>query len=862
MYEYLKDHAIKNVWCTPDQDNQLIIKPARITPPGGIIKSYCVMMRTISAPDIFSHWHFYQLGQIHPLILGLLPNTGIWQNFSSACNSNKMICDIYTNTGIELPRFDTWYKFTNDKDLIIAVKKNSKISFDFNNDDVYLRVYTNAFFNLNQPVNVVNTIHTEGIVSRTTNDVLAFQSRFESYLNQPGLVYAFINGIKVSAINLIMMSAGDIGEFIYDSSIKRTVDFKISDLNVFTSILDNKLKYLLHYSGINLNIIDYRDDIDFFIIDKLTSTSHKGLYYHKNKNDSVRMVTHQDYSVSTTYISDYSVTMKDIVSPNRDINTQDLYLRLHIRNSGYIRPLINEHNRITDLYRMSDINILRAMLGIDAVVNNWKAEVLENSNYVKIMDSKCCDITNDMVQDAYGYNSISKIIGDTPQIPYLLAERKVVDLPYGLQFGCTVYEYDANRELTSWNVHPVGSRYVCNSLSTTTIEAFSGKGSSFLTDKKGSDSLPVNIKQGFRVYKNETQSIGVTSDWQDVTGTDKYIIYSDMVKRSDGLTTGNFIVRNEESFLAYDLSLPMISGELRFGLTQQQMINGVLTSTAMEIPFGELNLFLNKKPLINGLDYLVKFPEIAIFNKEYLVNPLSDNQQIHVRFSSYCNSDLTIRKPKDVGFIQHGVLSNNNKFDLRDDRVVRIIVDGKLYSKDDLKFSEFENGVSIVNPINGKPYLIEDIIVPLKWLTNEPTFTIRDRSVIVDKIVSDYLTIKIPQPVRNAVSSITDRYNIFSPFICKIIYDLHDGLLDVSLLPNNYNDTIVQETCAPYLHLLELDPTQQQNSINDNYVLIHPHNLNTVIDLNLYSYIFIQKVVKLFTNNKVTLSPFIRLTPI
>jgi hypothetical protein len=48
----------------------------------------------------------------------------------------------------------------------------------------------------------------------------------------------------------------------------------------------------------------------------------------------------------------------------------------------------------------------------------------------------------------------------------------------------------------------------------------------------------------------------------------------------------------------------------------------------------------------------------------------------------------------------HGVLSNNNKYDIRDDKVLRITVDGKLKTRADMIFSEFHSGISVIDPFS------------------------------------------------------------------------------------------------------------------------------------------------------------------
>jgi hypothetical protein len=860
MYDYLVDHAIKNVWCTPNQDNQRIYAPKRLTPNGGVRNSFRVLWRLLAMPDLVSQWHVYQVGQVHPVILNLLPDEGKWTSFTEAINTRKLICDIYTDQGVQIPRFNSFFQFTEDHNLIIAIRKNVKLPIDFNNDQPFIRLYSNAYFASERADVTDELIYSEGSIVTNTEQILDLQNAYTRYsLLTEGAAYAFVNGYKVSGINLFTASVGDTCEFVYDSSIYKVVDFKVGDLGVFNSTLDTTLKYFLHYPGVDNQTIDYRDDIDFFLVYPGEPNS-KGLWYHKNQDASVRMITHRDYSLPTAFIAGYQTQLAAMIGTGNEYIPQNLIVRLHIRKSGYDRALVFDANKIKELYKLPPNLIPRAMLGIDATLPNWQVDTLESSGYTEIMSADCCDITNALVNKAYGYNALSKLLGSTPQFTRYESNRKLVDLPYGLQSKSTVYEYDSEGILTHWDTHLTGSRYDCVNLTTNMIEVFSGTGGNELSDRFTLDSINVDATQSYRVYYNPLSTVGIPGDWTDITGTDKYIVTNGLLTRSNDIILGTLMVRTEAKFLAYDLELNMVRGELRFGLQQFRMVGTVNTSVSMEVPCGQLDLFLNGRSLIRNLDYFIKFPEIVIINKEYLNDPLNTKQKIHVRMSGYCEETLSVNTPSDMGFIEHGLLSNNDKFDLRDDKVLRIVVDGKLYDKSEMIFSEEHSGVSIQNPINGKPYSVQDIVVPLRDYVAEPTFTVRNRAVLVDNAVKQYLTLKIPQPVRNPISSIERRYTVFSPFICKIIYDLESGLLDDSRYKTNYNDMTARAVCQPYEYLLEYDPTQQDQAVNDRYVVVHPHNLTTTIDLDLFSYRFVERVLKIYTNNLVKLSGYVTLS--
>jgi hypothetical protein len=119
------------------------------------------------------------------------------------------------------------------------------------------------------------------------------------------------------------------------------------------------------------------------------------------------------------------------------------------------------------------------------------------------------------------------------------------------------------------------------------------------------------------------------------------------------------------------------------------------------------------------------------------------------------------------------------------------------------------------------------------------------------------MTIKLPQPDRNAPSSIPQRYPVVSPFICHLINDLASEQIDNSLILNAVSDMDVLNICKTYEHLLDFDPIDPTNKLNDNYVIIYPHQLDSTINLNIYQFKFITKVIKLYANGLIELSPFV-----
>jgi len=854
MRDFLVDHAIKNVWCTPDQDRQLIIEPAKISPFDGVLNTANILNRRINLPLRNVRFHIYQIGNIDPIQLGLTKTRNIWFTIASACNSNKTIVDIYANSGLQLPRIHVWYMILTDGNLILAVKTQPKININFNTESIFIRTYSNSYFASDRSDALNDFISVKGGVLNTTNEIVELQTKFEELSVLAGTTYAFVNGYKVAGVDLISVVPGDVVEYVYDSSIERVIDLPISQLPTFISSLDNKSKYLIHYTDNDVDTIHYLDDVDFFIIKPLTNNRHIGLYYHKNTNDSVRMVTHRDYSLVVSYLVGYMATNSEWTGIN------DFTVRLHIRKSGYDRSLILENNRINELYKLPNTELVNAMIGANSTVHNWTADTLESSTYLTLMGTSYAGINRQLVENAYGYNSISKILGNTPVIADLSSGLPIANVPDGLVELSIMYEYDDEGLLLEWHQHQFGNKYYPHNSNCRLVEMVAGIGTTNIDEVYSGSDIILDPDADYRFYICPIINGNPTYAWVDVTNTNKYQIVDNvlmwLVSDSQYLT----LVRSNKHILAYDLFLIADDGLVSFDLTSKQLRDNKSSVWKMTVPMGELDIILNGYSLIEGIDYVFNFPEVIIINKIYLKDVLTKPQKITVRYSGFCNADLKSDSIIDRGFIEYGLLSHNSQFNLRDDKVLRIVVGGQYYSRDELLFAENNNGITIPNPKNGIPYSIRDVIVPLRGVGTVDTYLAKRNSLAIDKLVSDYLTNFLPEPILTTPNVIENLYTIYSPFCCKIIYDLKAGYIDDPRLMEHYTDEVVMELVSSYERILKFDPTKISTLATNAYIKIHPHNLPNVVDLNIYQYKFISRVIKIYMPDLIQLSEFVSVT--
>jgi len=854
MADFLVKHAIQNVWCTPEQDQQSNFKLGKITRYGGVYTKVDVMWRQYPLPVAGVLFHCYQVGNIGPRHLGWVnpPLPGVWMRLPEVCELEETIVDLYTVNGRQSPRILAWYTVTDDNALVIAIQKHDRVAINYDTEALYLRVYHNAYFGSVRRDVTHDFIEVKGAIPRNVEEILALQNKFIA-ANERGVAYAFVNGFMVDKIDLLTVAIDDVVEFVYDGSIYAVEDLVIGSIPVFDSTMDAKRKYLIHSSQALKTNITYHDDVDVFVFKKSPQGRFNGLYFHRNERDAVRQVTHADFSIAIPYLDSFLNTLPDWT----DLN--ELTLRIHLRHSGYRRPLAGEANRIKELYKLPDADIIKAMVGVDAVVPEWQAAHLEASAYTKIMRASTMEITPALVQEAFGYNAMSQILAPTPQFVKNVSTIGVVDIPPNLQYRSAVFEYDFDGHLLGWYNHTLGAQWIVRNPAARMVQILAGFGVKRLDERYGMQSATIDPNLDYRMYNCTIVNGQPDNIWRDVTDTGAYAVSGTGLDWLTPASTTFTLVRSNLDFLCYDLDLPVQGGILDLTLTSEQDRGTGYKNAIMQIQMGELDLWLNQKALVEGIDYIVNFPRIVIINKKY-IDHSKPNQKITIRFCGHAKADLSRAVLGDRGFVSHGVLSNNNKFDIRDDKVLHIAVGGGVYDRSELVFAEEHSGVNVQGVPNGSPYVVRDVVVPMRGTTNAKTYELRDKALVTDQHVSDYLTMKLPPPTYTEVSPISERYPVYSPFVSALIDDLHSKAFTDERMFGHYDANTLRDMCAYYEPLLAFEPTRAPNLADERYVSVQPFYKDVVTNLGLFEYRFLSRAVSLYLNDAVKLSHFVTVT--
>ncbi len=836
---FLLDHARTNLWCAPIQDRQVILDLTRISRDSGAKVSSTILWVDTPLPTEGDVYHLYQIGANSRWRTGLPDVRGKWMALGPYSEATALIIDLYLETGVKLPLFSSYVLRTYDDNLIIAIKEHA-IFGELSEKKAYLRIYNNAFFRSERSNNIGQKVAYIGREITKQTDIAAFINGLRPLQTLTGVTNIYHNGVWKPEIKSTDISIGDLAEAVYDAAVSHVVDFKVSSLYDYTSTLDNLKKYLLHPSkNTHDNEIYYVDDIDLFMYKVGANDSVSGRYYHRNKENSLRNVTHADYSIPTGYVSAYL---------NDGWTTYDnLYIRLHLRESGFKRPLIDEVNRIETLYRLSDTDILRAMIGLDSTLAEWRVENLENSLYTAIMRNFWGSFTATDVINAYGYNALAKLFALNPTKVTPSSNGGFVDLPFGLSLCSTLFEYDEDGVLLGWNQHGYSERYFVKNERAALVEGFMGWGKKAITWSPSNNNYTLDDKYQYYFFKAAINK-GVVSDvWVPaVEGTD-YTVLNNVVTWIHVKARNMGLILSSSEALVYDQVVGSSDGIFRFTLTY-----GKTLGTILPIRPQQLRVWMNGHPLIEGLDYILDGNKGTVITNRYYDETLGNSQNFTFACLGWETPSAKYKRPLNIGFVDHGYVSVNGTFDIRDDKVIRTIIDGKVVDPSTVPFIEDADEKQIPLLPNGLPYCEETVFVPLYGISTNANAELIQMGAESDKRVSDYMTLKYPEKILTGPNPISERYRMFSVVITRLIFDLDNGTITE---PLNVNDKVsLDRVMKNYSEYLDIDPCR--SVWNTNYIFIDAHPFSSAVAVTTKRWKFLQNVNQYYLNNRLSLNNY------
>lgn len=517
----LIDYVKRKVWGNPANDIQFQVKLARVSHELGYTKNFEYMGKYLLTPDTTRFWNIFTVGNLNVgnwnlgyRMLNWVPFNR-WVNAAKIMEDRGVFLDFYNNAGLQYNRTETWIMKCFNGPTLIAFAKNDVYPMPVDKP-MYLHCYSpDTVIYMSEGFNDKKFAYiAKGI---TYYDFREWDQLKQDYAAEVakgvGQVNVYHNGVLVpmSSINPIV---GDMIEFTTDPTIFRKLTFNYNSLYNYYSERDSNRKFILFPWFTNKEKrYYYFDDCRFYVRNKRTN---RGIYFHRNNQDAVRQLTHQDYGISATYVE--TVAARLIAEDKTNLSKfSDIEIVVEYAKTDWAIYLTGNTSRIAELYLLEDpTKILQAMTGANSTVPFWEAHNLERSPHNKLLGVEYLDISNENSFDALGYNGVSWALsqspawmpGITPGDPGYVeiyptpeyANGKGYKIPPTFMISSTVYEYDTEGYLLRTVPVRRSERYTPNK-DVGFCEYALGENTSYLDAVLTKSSLTLKSDYGFRVYR-------------------------------------------------------------------------------------------------------------------------------------------------------------------------------------------------------------------------------------------------------------------------------------------------------------------------------------------------------------------------
>jgi len=845
----LLEYATDNLWGNPEENHQYQVKTVRISDYYGDIDNFTYMnkWRTLPKRDTFyyvfsvagldaGYWNFRtSVLRRNPL--------DRWINMGDLCKRRGVQLDVYNTKGYQYSRSKAWLMTTYDGLTLIALEK-TKVYPIARGEEMYFRCYTASIaVARNEQVDLpqTNPYAYETMVYESPAELATFTARYQFYKNKAGFTGVIHNGAYYhGAPNTIpKLAVGDVVEVFHDPTVIRSEIYAYASLKDFYSDLDQKRKLIIHPPKRPGDFtFRYFDDNDFYLLGKTPY----GLYFHRNDITAIRQLTHVDVSISDDAVhaaSEYHPALS---------NVSDIRVLVLVRRTDWEHQWPHEHQRIRYLYRMDDVGIVRAMTGDRATVPEWTAPNLEKGVVMSFTRKQMKNLDRVGAKLAVGYNAATRVLSESPLHVEYEAGGRGIEIPFTYRETFSAWEYDADGLLLGY-YNRINTRYY-NPVNPECklVEFIVGQYARKLDSIIINTDIPISAVNDFRVYTSfyNIDAQEIQGPLTDVTGDETIygIVNGTLVWRGLDHVNQRGVLLFNTAHLAYTFELDHIDHSLAFAQTQIYEDGGLI----FPISFANTEVFLNGHPLIDNVDWIYKDGYCYIFNKEFIVD---GPQVITYRGHQFWEDQTKPKRDTELGFVDGGVIGRFPRYNLREDRVTRTVINGALYVTDEVPNAETHSPDNLWNHLNGRPYMVKHVYCPIKYVEPYDNFPGFKESRAVDQRVSDYLTLYLPKPNTNPViPNMQDKYRLFSPFLSVIVNAILNRLLVLPALEDmeeGYTEQFVREQVAPYMWWLKYDPVPLE--FDRRYFAIMPYANFGLVTVTANEMAFIRQVNASYLNS-------------
>lgn len=758
-------------WPYLGQDKHMIVKLVRVTPASGIRSSYMFNSEITKVPIEGALTHLFLLptmayGRWNKISTNdqRKMHIGVWMPMKDNWDSFDILFDLYTYTGISIPLSMLYYKVSNNGAMHFAVVGDfSRCGFNPEVDDLYIKMYDNIYYRAGLG-DLGDFKYYGSFVENMTQvaDLVTLQMTLD--LDK---CFCFRNGYLIDKHDVAKSALGDYVELYKDYSIDYKYVRKISDLPIYNSSEHQSDKYVFA-----LDFTDELKDQQRYIVDDLSFYLYnedlkKGVYLHPNEKKNINNLTHNIFSISTSYVGDVSE------KHGSDFELSKCSILVVCRKDSTEVSAFGTTLALADLYRVAkvsdsvyDSNQVSRLICSNQALAQWRGNGLEQGIMGEYLKSNYGQ-SDTLSKDLMGYHSLFDVYGPSLQaitpgyyVPGLFAQS------YSLQ------TFDVNGFSTKIGVgkdsyiRPFATAISMSSNIALNSTYFGGTLPSFV--KYYPKLALAQINSSFTLQDNLASSLLVDSPKLDndcglydthLSGldvvlkpavdyrfyykgvNDLYYSYAvsgvhydrvgDTLKWKTNSAVLNTCIRSSEDGYAVHSQLTLSKSGVYKGINRKlvlkytpAVLNGHVGVGSIDIGggyiqrhedvlWGYIHLYINGKRMIENIDYCVDrvAGHLVVYSSAVM---LDENTDKVIDYSIYCfghpQADMNRVKALEFGVIYNNLLSNNSKYESYRYRNCSMIVNGATLSMDNAthKLADEFNSIAPLSTANSLFYLIED----------------------------------------------------------------------------------------------------------------------------------------------------------
>lgn len=839
-------YAIDQMYANAGIARQFQLKLNQVSPDTGYVNTFQLMGRYRKTPIEQEYFLMFNMSgfdgstwNFHNLFTRTDP-VDQWLNVAKICKERGMIIDIYGDDGRMFPRDKCWVMSTYDGQQLLAVRNLRAFKHGWRKP-MYLHCYTiqTTVYDPQSNPNSLDWPRFYSNDSQTLESMDKMKIVYNQYLNLPGLTSVYLNGYLWNGFpNTASLTGNDVIELTNDPSVVAEEIYEVETLENFQSKLDQTRKFIIHPPKEEDFTYRYVNDVAFY----LTNDQNQGVYLNRNDAGNFRQLTHRDYAVNARMVN-------DIANTTGLLEDHKLNLRLVYRKNDYAKVLQYETNGVRWLYRMDDQHIVGALVDVNSTVPEWQARNLEQSPANLFLNTPFMSIDHEQAVASVGYNRATQVLCGSP-ITYDPTKGEELEVPVSARVHLTMFEYD-DKGLFLRMCYFNKVNFVKPSSDAYLVEFYPGEPGIKINHVYGNDPVTVDRNVAPRFYYQAVTTGGDLAGNKLPAVENEHYTFDRATgvvtwKLNANMFTGVVVMNDKTLYKAFTLN--HLDNSLTFSITHQWEGGGVLADIAP----ANIMVIMNGRSLIENVDYVVRFPDVFIINHQFLKADGND-------FVLYCSEwspidDETPVEQSELGYVMGGVIGHNQRYNLREDRIVRLTMAGQCWDPAKVPSAELTAPSEVLNPYNGYPYGVKHWYLPLRdWVDYAPEqgwSEARDRDIRM----SAYLTEFAEKPAPVAVPSIMDKYRLYSPFMNAIVNQLLLGVLELDDLADGetYSNDYIMRKTEPYRWWLTADPVTLR--FDARYFAVFPYVQQTTVTVSPKQLIFIRRINELFLENRVNVT--------